>query len=87
MIQAVTISRATTHRTARTFFAAPTPIIDPVMVCVVDTGTPSQVATKSVIEPPVSAQNPCIGVSRVIFEPIVRTMRHPPAKVPKAMAI
>ena len=52
------------------------------MVCVVETGIPSSVAANSMIEPPVSAQQPCIGVSRVIFEPIVFTMRQPPASVP-----
>ena len=36
--------------------------------------------------PPVSAQKPCIGVSRVIFEPIVLTMRQPPNSVPSAIA-
>ena len=40
MIQAVTISCATTQRTADTFFAAPTPMIEPVIVCVVETGMP-----------------------------------------------
>ncbi len=40
------------------------------------------VAANSMIEPPVSAQNPCIGVRRVIFDPIVFTMRQPPASVP-----
>ena len=57
------------------------------MVCVVDTGMPSQVAANSVTEPAVSAQKPCIGVSRVIFEPMVLTMRQPPAIVPAAIAI
>ena len=37
--------------------------------------------------PPVSAQNPCIGVSRVIREPMVCTIRHPPLSVPSAMAL
>ena len=57
--------------------------MQPVMVWVVDTGMPSQVAANSVIAPPVSAQNPCIGVSRVIFDPIVFTMRQPPTSVPR----
>ena len=47
MIQAVTISLATVQRTAETFFAAPTPIMQPVMVWVVDTGMPSSVAANS----------------------------------------
>jgi hypothetical protein len=40
----------------------------------------------SVMAPPVSAQKPCIGVSRVIFEPIVFTMRQPPNSVPSPIA-
>ena len=64
----------TFQRTAETRRAAPTPMIAPVMVCVVETGIPSQVAANSVIAPPVSAQKPCTGVSRVIRIPMVRTM-------------
>ena len=77
---------ATFQRTAETRRAAPTPMIAPVMVCVVETGMPSQVARNSVIAPPVSAQKPCIGVSRVIREPIVLTMRQPPNSVPSPIA-
>src|ERR1700691_5442439 len=58
----------------------------PVMVWVVETGTPSQVAMNSVAAPPVSAQNPCIGVSLVIRRPMVRTMRQPPIRGPSAIA-
>src|SRR4051812_12428404 len=56
------------------------------MVWVVDTGTPRKVAANSVAAPPVSAQNPCIGVSLVIRRPMVRTMRQPPIRVPNAIA-
>ena len=38
------------------------------------------------IAPPVSAQKPCAGVRRVIFEPIVWTIRQPPNSVPSAIA-
>src|SRR6202035_4497554 len=58
----------------------------PVMVWVVDTGTPRKVAMNSVAAPPVSAQNPCIGVSLVILRPMVRTIRQPPIRVPSAIA-
>src|SRR4051794_35370717 len=58
----------------------------PVMVWVVETGTPSQVAMNNVAAPPVSAQNPCIGVSLVMRRPMVRTMRQPPISVPSAIA-
>ena len=58
----------------------------PVMVWVVETGTPRQVAMNSVAAPPVSAQKPCIGVSLVIRKPMVRTIRQPPISVPSAIA-
>jgi hypothetical protein len=83
----MTMLVATFQRTADTLRAAPTPMIDPVMVCVVETGTPKYVATNKVTAPPASAQNPCIGVSRVIFEPMVLTMRQPPIRVPSPIAI
>ena len=56
----------------------------PVMVWGVDTGTPSAVARNRVIAPPVSAQNPRVGVRRVIFEPIVGSIRQPPHSTPSA---
>jgi hypothetical protein len=40
MIQAMTMLPAMFHRTAETFRAAPTPMIAPVIVCVVETGIP-----------------------------------------------
>ena len=39
-----------------------------------------------VIAPPVSAQKPCAGVSRVIFDPMVWTIFHPPSNVPSPIA-
>jgi hypothetical protein len=47
----------------------------PVIVWVVETGIPKYVTKNSVIAPPASAQKPCTGCSRVILDPIVRTMR------------
>ncbi len=44
------------------------------------------VAANNVSAPPVSAQKPCIGLSRVILEPIVWTIRQPPNNVPSAIA-
>src|SRR5258706_3555899 len=86
MTQAITIRCATFQRTAEARRAAPTPTIAPVIVWVVDTGMPRPVARNKVMDPAVSAQTPCTGVSRVILEPIVRTMRQPPSKVPSAIA-
>jgi hypothetical protein len=59
----------------------------PVIVWVVDTGTPRAVAEKSVIALAVSAAKPSIGVSFTIFEPMVLTILHPQVIVPRAMAI
>lgn len=87
MPQAMTMLRATPQRTADARRAAPTPTIEPVMVCVVDTGMPSHVAQNSASAPPVSAQKPCMGVKWVIREPTVRTMRQPPHNVPSAIAL
>ena len=47
--QATTMRRAMAQRTADSFLAAPTPTMEPVMVCVVDTGMPSHVAPNSVV--------------------------------------
>src|ERR1700754_3610793 len=85
MTQAYTIELATFQRTAETRRAAPTPTIAPVMVWVVETGTPRKVAMNRVIAPPVSAQNPCIGVNLVMRRPMVRTIRQPPISVPSAI--
>ena len=58
----------------------------PVMVCVVLTGMPKCDEMNNVIAPLVSAQNPPNGRSLVMRWPIVFTMRHPPAMVPRAIA-
>src|SRR3954464_16100177 len=84
--QAYTIELATFQRTAERRRAAPTPTMAPVMVWVVETGTPRKVAMNRVAAPPVSAQKPCIGVSLVMRRPMVRTMRQPPISVPIAIA-
>src|SRR6185503_797753 len=84
--QAQTMRPATPQRTAETFCAEPTPTMEPVMVCVVETGTPKAVARNSVIAPLVSAQNPPTGLSLVILWPMVLTMRQPPNSVPIAIA-
>src|SRR5436305_7907713 len=83
---ATTTLLATFQRTAEVRRAAPTPTIAPVMVWVVETGMPRPVARNKVIDPAVSAHTPCTGASRVIREPIVRTIRQPPNKVPSAIA-
>ena len=55
--------RATPQRTAETHRAAPTPMIAPVIVCVVETGIPRKVARNSVIAPTVSRQTPIPAMS------------------------
>ena len=54
----MTMLPATPQRTAEARRAAPTPMIAPVMVWVVETGMPKAVAPNSMIAPPVSAQKP-----------------------------
>ena len=86
-IQAQIILPATPHFTALMRFSEPMPMMAPVMVCVVLTGTPSAVEKNSVMAAPVSAQKPSIGLSFATFWPIVLTMRHPPNIVPMAIAV
>jgi hypothetical protein len=81
-IHAHTIRPARPQRTAERRLVAPTPTIEPVIVCVVLTGIPQCVASWIAIAPPVSAANPPIGRSFVIRDPIVCTIRHPPNSVP-----
>src|SRR5215207_8577604 len=83
---AQTILPATPHLTAENRLAEPTPTIDPVIVCVVETGMPKYVAPNNVIAPAVSAQKPPTGWSLTIFVPIVLTMRQPPERVPNPIA-
>ena len=59
----------------------------PVMVWVVDTGMPAADVKNSVAAAADSAATPPTGWSRVIFEPIVFTMRQPPVSVPRPMAV
>jgi len=56
-IHAQTICPATPQRTEEMRCAAPTPLMAPVIVCVVDTGIPKCDAMKIATAPPVSAQN------------------------------
>ena len=74
------------QRTADKRFVKPTPIIDPVMVCVVETGIPKYWVKNKVRAPAVSALTPSRGVILVILEPIVLTIFHPPDMVPNAIA-
>src|SRR6185436_7555034 len=85
-IHAQTMRPATPHFTADMRRVDPTPTMAPVMVWVVETGVPVSVTYARVRAAPVSAQNPPIGFSLVIFDPIVCTMRHPPESVPSAIA-
>src|SRR5581483_140426 len=83
---AQTMLPATPQRTALKLRAEPTPTIEPVIVCVVDTGIPRPVATNSVIAPLAEAQKPPTGLSLVMRMPMVLTMRQPPNSVPRPIA-
>jgi 8-oxo-dGTP pyrophosphatase MutT (NUDIX family) len=65
---ATTMLWAIFQRTAEVRRAAPTPTIAPVIVWVVETGTPNHVARKSVSAPPVSAQNPVLLQTSLLTE-------------------
>ena len=58
---------ATPHFTADKRRVAPTPMMAPVIVCVVETGMPVSVAPTRVMAPAVSAQKPPNGWSLVIL--------------------
>jgi glycerol-3-phosphate acyltransferase PlsY len=66
-IQAHTICPATPQRTADSRLVAPTPTIDPVIACVVLTGTPVFVAISSAIAAPVSAAAFCRFDLAILF--------------------
>jgi len=85
-IHAVTMRCPQIHRTERTPLAVPTPRIEPVMACVVEIGMPPLVAMMMVLAAAASAQNPPTGVSRVMLEPMVLTIRQPPNIVPRLIA-
>ena len=76
----------TPHLTALNLLVAPTPMMDPVMVCVVETGIPICPVKKSVKAPAVSAATPSKGVTLVMREPIVLIIFQPPLMVPKPIA-
>ncbi len=87
MIQATTTFFATPQRTAEARRETPAPMIDPVIVCVVDTGMPIVEAPNRTIDPAADALNPWCCDRRVIRDPIVSMIRHPPVIVPSAIAI
>lgn len=58
MTQAITTLLATPHRTADARRDTPAPMIEPVMVWVVDTGMPSVDAVNTTIDPAADALKP-----------------------------
>ncbi len=86
MIHAQIMLMVSPQRTADKRLVKPTPIIEPVIVCVVDTGMPKYCVKNKVIAPADSALTPSSGVILVIREPMVLTIFQPPDIVPKAMA-
>ena len=86
-IQAQRRFTVTPQRTADKRLVAPTPIIDPVIVCVVLTGILRFSVINNVMAPAVSAATPSKGVTFVILVPIVFTIFQPPLIVPNAIAV
>ncbi len=60
-IQAQTIRSTSGHFSAFKLLAMPTPMIEVVIECVVDTGMPSLPETKSMVAAVASAANPLTG--------------------------
>ncbi len=58
MIHATTTLPATPQRTDEVRRAVPAPMMQPVMVCVVETGIPNADAVKTITEPPSDALKP-----------------------------
>src|SRR5579875_3382803 len=85
--QAQTMLRAMPQRTAETRWTEPTPTMAPVMVWVVETGMPRALARPRAVALAVSAQKPPTGLSLVMREPMVWTMRQPPESVPRPIAV
>ena len=77
----------TPQRTAETRLVAPTPMIETVMVCVVDTGIFRCSVKNKVMALAVSAAIPSKGVILVILLPIVLIIFHPPLSVPSEIAV
>jgi len=67
-IQAHIRFTVTPQRTALNRLVAPTPIMAPVIVCVVLTGAPKLAAVKRVMAPAVSAHTPSKGVTHLLKE-------------------
>lgn len=86
MIHAQIMLMVNPQRTAERRFVNPTPMIEPVVVCVVETGIPNFCVKNNVNAAAVSALTPSSGVILVILEPIVLTIRQPPDIVPSAIA-
>src|SRR3954452_2528183 len=86
-IHAHTTWLATPHRTADRRGLEPTPTMAPGVGGVADKGMPAAEAKNKVLAAADSAANPPTGCNRVIFDPMVFTMRHPPESVPRPIAV
>ena len=86
MTQAVMTLPATCQRTADARRAAPAPMMQPVIVCVVDTGIPIHDAVNNMNDPPSEALKPWCWDSFVMRVPMVSMIFQPPHKVPRPIA-
>src|SRR5271157_661338 len=86
-IQAVTMPRAIPQRTALMRSLVPTPMMAVEMTWVVETGIPKCEATMMMEAAVVSAAKPWTGSSLTTRWPMVLMIRHPPAAVPRDIAV
>ena len=87
MTHAVITFPATPHRTELARRATPAPMIEPVIVCVVETGMPSVEAVNTTIDQAIEALNPWCCDSLVMRLYMVSMIFHPPIIVPSPMAM
>src|SRR5664280_2758663 len=83
--QAQAMLPATPHLTAESPPVAPEPMMEAVIVCVVEIGKPKWLAVKMTAAEPVSAAKPWMGSRWMTLVPSVWMMRRPPKYVPKAI--
>src|SRR5207247_386621 len=85
IIHAHNMRYAMLHLTALSRLVAPTPITEPEITCVVESGMPNDVALSITSDAVVCAEKPWIGSSLTIFLPSVRIIRQPPTDTPPAI--
>jgi hypothetical protein len=86
-VHAPTMLPQTPQRTADNRLAAPEPMIEPEVTCVVDSGYPALEAARMAVASAAGAAKPWATSISMILVPAVLMIRHPPTNVPSAIAV